>query len=159
MPRPVTEMFPAWSVIKFVFPVPSTDRTVDVYWYDGGKYPPTDLVRMQNVPEGGWIIVGTKAIIGTGNQSLSAFAGVPRKLPRFMATCTPVGWKAIKAGDPDMPSCPFHFAGPMTEAYLLGNIALKLGQPIEWDAENFRITSPAEGNAYLSREYRKGWEL
>ncbi|MCS7237730.1 MAG: Gfo/Idh/MocA family oxidoreductase [Thermoguttaceae bacterium] len=155
---PVTEMFPAWSIVKFIFPIPGTDKTIDVYWYDGGKHPPTELVNMQNVPEGGWIIVGTKAIIGTGNKSLGAFADVPRTLPRFKDMYR--SWlDAIRAGDPDMPSCPFHFAGPMTEAYLLGNIALKLGQPIEWDAEAFRVTSPAEGNAYVSREYRKGWEL
>jgi len=155
---PVTEMFPAWSIVKFIFPIPGTNRTVDVYWYDGGKRPSPELVRMQNVPDSGWIIVGTKATIGTGNQSLASFAGVPRTLPRYKDMYT--SWlEAIRAGDPDMPSCPFHFAGPMTEAYLLGNIALKLGQAIEWDAEAFRITSPAEGNAYLTRDYRKGYEL
>ena len=155
---PVTEMFPAWSILKFNFPVPGTDRMVAVYWYDGGKTPSPDLVRMQNVPDGGWIIVGTKGILGMGNKSPNAFPNVPRTLRRYGDMYEE--WLAgIKSSDPERPSCPFSYAGPLTEAYLLGNIALKVGQTIEWDAEAFRITNCPEANQYLTREYRKGWEL
>jgi hypothetical protein len=65
----------------------------------------------------------------------------------------------IKEADPDRPSCPFSYAGPLTEAYLLGNIALRVGQRIEWDAKNLRVTNCPEANQYVRREYRKGWEV
>jgi len=45
----------------------------------------------------------------------------------------------------------------LTEAYLLGNIALKLGQKIEWDPAGFRVTNGADANQYLKRDPREGW--
>ena len=53
----------------------------------------------------------------------------------------------------------FDYAGPLTEAYLLGNIAMKLNQKIEWDSEAMRITNCEAANQYVQREYRKGWEI
>ena len=47
----------------------------------------------------------------------------------------------------------------MTEAVLLGNIALRAKQRIDWDAERMKITNSAEANAFLRREYREGWSL
>ena len=55
--------------------------------------------------------------------------------------------------------CHFGYAGPFTEAYQLGNIALRIGHRIEWDPMKFRITNCEEANQYLRREYRKGWDL
>jgi hypothetical protein len=33
------------------------------------------------------------------------------------------------------------------------------GKRLLWDAANAKITNVPEANKYLSREYRKGWEL
>ncbi|HOA52448.1 MAG TPA: hypothetical protein PKI05_09325, partial [Thermogutta sp.] len=63
----------------------------------------------------------------------------------------------IKNGNPDQPSCPFSYAGPLTEAYLLGNIALKLGRTIQWDAKARKITNIPEANQLLKSDYRQGW--
>ncbi len=157
---PVTEMFPAATVLRFDFPARGDRSAVSVYWYDGGKKPPADLVGMQDVPNGGHLIVGSKAVLGTGNKSASAaeFQSVPQTMRRFGGMYEE--WIAgIKQSDPDRPSCPFSYAGPLTEAYLLGNIAMKVGQKIEWDAKAFRITNCQQANQYLRREYRKGWEV
>ena len=64
---------------------------------------------------------------------------------------------AVKAGKPA--PCHFGYAGPFTEAYQLGNLALRVGHKIEWDALNFRVTNCQEANQYLRREYRRGWDL
>jgi predicted dehydrogenase len=157
---PVTEMFPAATVLRFNFPAQGDRPAVAVYWYDGGKRPSSDVAGMKNVPDGGMLIVGTKAVLGTGNKSAGAaeFASVPKTLRRWGDMYQE--WIAgIQQSDPDRPSCPFSYAGPMTEAYLLGNIALKVGRKIEWDPKAFRITNCPEANQYLRREYRKGWEL
>ena len=64
---------------------------------------------------------------------------------------------AVKAGKPA--PCHFGYAGPFTEAYQLGNIALRVGHRIQWDPLDFRITNCQEANQYLRREYRRGWDL
>ncbi|HID21726.1 MAG TPA: Gfo/Idh/MocA family oxidoreductase [Planctomycetaceae bacterium] len=154
---PTQEMFPAASILQFQFNT-QDGRSVKIFWYDGGKKPSADLVGLKNVPDGGYLIVGTKATIGTGQKSTGDFPDVPKTLRRYGDMYSE--WIAgIKQGDPDRPSCPFSYAGPLTEAYLLGNIALKVGQRIEWDAEGMRVTNCPEANQYVRREYRKGWEV
>jgi hypothetical protein len=64
---------------------------------------------------------------------------------------------AIKAGK--QAPCHFGYAGPFTEAYQLGNVALRTGHKIEWDAKNFRVTNCREADGLLFRDYRRGWEL
>jgi predicted dehydrogenase len=155
---PVTEMFPAWSILRFDFPARQDRPAVKLFWYDGGKKPASEVVGGGAAPDGGWVIVGTKASLGTGNRSTGEFESVQSTLRRPGDMYQE--WIAgIKAGDPDRPSCPFSYAGPLTEAYLLGNIALKVGGRIEWDPRSFRITNGEEANRYLRREYRKGWGL
>ena len=72
----------------------------------------------------------------------------------------------------------FDYAGWLSEAAQLGNIATrlpkrpvnsrgKLSVPpdekdlnvLEWDAGNLRITNNTEAQALLTRTYRKGWEV
>ena len=64
---------------------------------------------------------------------------------------------AVKAAKPA--PCHFGYAGPFTEAYQLGSIALRVGHRIEWDPLAFRITNCREANQYLTREYRRGWDV
>lgn len=155
---PVTEMFPLATILRFNFPAKGNRPPVKLYWYDGGKTPPRDLLGVKEVPEGGWLIVGTKGALGVGHKSAGDFPDVPQTLRRYGDMYG--DWiNGIKAGDPDRPSCPFSYAGPLTAAYLLGNIALKVGGRIEWDAAARRITSHPEANTWLKPEYRKGWEV
>ena len=64
---------------------------------------------------------------------------------------------AVKAGKPA--PCHFGYAGPFTEAYQLGNVALRVGHRFEWDPLACRVTNYREANQYLTREYRRGWDL
>ena len=47
----------------------------------------------------------------------------------------------------------------MTEAMLLGLVALRTGEKIEWDAKKMRVINLPEANKLVRREYRKGWVL
>jgi len=38
-------------------------------------------------------------------------------------------------------------------------VALRAGKRVEYDSKNMRITNDEAANKYLTREYRKGWEL
>ena len=69
----------------------------------------------------------------------------------------------------------FDYAGPMTETVLMGNLAIRsymLGKKGErgrmefyarkkllWDGDNMKITNLEEANQFVTREYRKGWEV
>lgn len=64
---------------------------------------------------------------------------------------------ACKNGTPT--GSPFSYAGPLTEANHLGNVAFRVGKKIEWDAVNMRAVNCPEADAFLKREPRKGWAL
>lgn len=64
---------------------------------------------------------------------------------------------AIKNGTPT--GSPFSYAGPLTEANHLGNVAHRAGGKIVWDAKAMRITNNEAANRFLSRVPREGWKL
>jgi predicted dehydrogenase len=47
----------------------------------------------------------------------------------------------------------------MLEICHLSNIAMRLGRPLQWDPTRREIVGDAQANAFLSREYRKGFEI
>ena len=65
--------------------------------------------------------------------------------------------QACKTGAPT--GANFAYSGALTEAVLLGNLAHLVGQPLDWDAANLRVTNVPAANELLRRDYRKGWSL
>ena len=58
------------------------------------------------------------------------------------------------------PSDGFEYGGKLTEAVLLGNIAVRYRtQKLSWNAEDMQITNLPEANHWLTRHYREGWEI
>lgn len=69
----------------------------------------------------------------------------------------------------------FDYAGRMTETVLMGNLAVRsymLRRKVKedsyeyygrkkllWDGDNMKITNLEEANQFVTREYRKGWEV
>ena len=54
----------------------------------------------------------------------------------------------------------FNYAGPLAEAVLLGNVAMRLpGQKLEWNVANVQVINVSEANQFVRREYREGWTL
>ncbi|SHK91911.1 Tat (twin-arginine translocation) pathway signal sequence [Rhodothermus profundi] len=51
------------------------------------------------------------------------------------------------------------YAGPLTEMVLLGNLAVRLGGTIEWDAAAMRVTNIEVPEEYIRPTYRPGWPL
>ena len=68
-------------------------------------------------------------------------------------------WIAACKGGP-RPMSNFDYAGPLTEAILLGGIASRFPQTtLDWNASKLRFTNVADANQYIRRTYRKGWEV
>ena len=64
---------------------------------------------------------------------------------------------ACKTGSPT--SCNFDYSGALTETVLLGAVAYRAGQPLEWDAQRLMATNCPEAQRYVSKTYRRGFEV
>jgi hypothetical protein len=162
-------MYPDWSVLRFDYAARGVHPPLKIYWYDGGKHPPGNITGLPAAPGGarprtggaGVIWIGTKGSLPEGRgpyfgKQTEQYPVPPER--NWGREEVHKDWvTAIKAGK-EAP-CNFAYAGPFTEAYQLGNIALRVGHRIEWDPLAFRVTNCREANQYLSREYRKGWDL
>jgi predicted dehydrogenase len=66
--------------------------------------------------------------------------------------------EAIKSGGTT--TCNFDYSGCLAETVLLGNVAFRCGERIEWDGKTGKVTNKvAAADKYVQREYRKGWSL
>ena len=61
---------------------------------------------------------------------------------------------AIKAGDATKAYSNFDYASLLTEAFLLGNVAIRAGQPIEWDSEKMTCSNLPAADRFVSKSYR-----
>ncbi|HLQ36974.1 MAG TPA: gfo/Idh/MocA family oxidoreductase, partial [Planctomycetota bacterium] len=61
--------------------------------------------------------------------------------------------------DRKRPLASFEYAAPLTEAMLLGNVALRTGQRIDWDAAAMRARNCPAAEQYLRRQYRREFRL
>ncbi len=151
------DMYPDWSVLRFDWPRRGVHPPLSIHWYDGGKLPPEEISGGKR----GMVWIGTKGSLPAGRGPFAGTKTEPYPDPE------PTNWKrkdvytdwvaAIREGRPA--PCHFGYAGPFTEAYQLGNVALRVGHRIEWDALAFHVTNCQEANQYLHREDRQGWEL
>jgi predicted dehydrogenase len=163
-----SETCPKWSIVRSDFPKRGELPPVTITWYDGGKLPSRDLVGGEALPKNGTIFVGSKGKIVFKDwnpdgfrllpeDQFKDFKGPAQSIPR--ASEGPYKeWIAACKGGPVCLSN-FDYAGRLTEFVLLGNVALRAGKRIEWDAEKLRATNCPEADAFIRREYRKGWEL
>lgn len=53
----------------------------------------------------------------------------------------------------------FEYASALTGMVLLGNLSIRAGKKLEWDAKNMRATNCSEVDEFIRPEYRKGYEL
>ena len=56
-------------------------------------------------------------------------------------------------------TCNFEYAGWLTESNHLGNVAFRAGKKLEWDPVTMKAKNCPEADAFIRREYRKGWKL
>jgi predicted dehydrogenase len=181
------EMYPDWTIMRFEYAARGVHPPLRIFWYDGGKRPPEEIAGPPRQPSadrpggapdsdarrksagarasaqsgGGVIWIGTKGSLPVGRgpyygKQTEAYPTPPER--DWGREEVHKDWTVAVKANRQAP-CHFGYAGPFTEAYQLGNIALRVGHRIEWDPLSFRITNCREANRYLSREYRRGWDL
>ncbi|WP_316823219.1 Gfo/Idh/MocA family oxidoreductase [Pedobacter gandavensis] len=173
---------------------PKTNKTkgdITVHWMDGGIQPerPEELEANEVFGDGGngTLFIGTK-----GKMMASTYSADPRLLPLSKNKDIKVPAKFARVpggaeghyaqwvegciagyGKKEL-SSPFDIAGPLTEALLMANLAIRgtdvqvkndKGRPsfpgrdikLLWDNNNMKVTNFDAVNQFVKRDYRKGW--
>ena len=157
-----TVSFPHASTIRF------RHGALDVFWYDGGMRPPTPdalYAAGEEMPPRGMMFVGDGGLIlGDFHGKEARLFRAGKKQPEPVPSSAPVEdtrdteWiAALREGRRSRGD--FLNAQTISETICLGNVALRAGGRIVWDAAQSRITNREDVNAYLTREYRGGWEM
>jgi len=155
------ETAPLASIVAWDFPEREGMAPVRVVWYDGGLRPPAPAeLGGEALSAEGTLYIGDKGKM-LGSRILTEdreerFADTERTLERRSGTWGE--WMEACQGGQEA-ACSFEWAGPLAELVLLGNIAIRTGQQLEWDGEDVRFTNNDRANEYLSYEYRDGWSL
>ena len=163
------DTWPQGDHITWLFPGNEhvAGRELAIEWFDGEYYPP-EHIRKLATPDLSDYPPESAMVIGTEGSLLIPLGYPPQLLPEEK-------FRNIKP--PNLPprnhyhhfvdAClggeitESHFAqtGPMTEAILLGTIAIRLpGQQLHWEHDRLRFSEP-EANRFLRRRYRKGWRV
>ncbi|MEQ9411445.1 MAG: Gfo/Idh/MocA family oxidoreductase [Fuerstiella sp.] len=157
------EVWPAQTTVDYTFPGTefTSGENLQITWNDGGRLPSTSgshLPASEALPRSGSLFIGEKASL------VLPHVGAPKIYPNADIEMADGqnhyhGWiDGCLSGT--QPSDGFAYGGPLTEAVLLGNIAVRYrGTKLTWDAAAMKITSHDEANSWLRRDYRDGWDI
>ena len=67
--------------------------------------------------------------------------------------------QACKDGKPEDAKAGFAYSGSFTEALLVGNLAVRLRKPIEWDSAAMRAFNAPEADPLIRKSYRPGFGI
>jgi predicted dehydrogenase len=176
------ETCPSFAHVTMHFPARGDLPPVTLHWYEGRKdgnklTPPRELLAKvlrpgESLANSGSLLVGKKGLLFSPNDNGAVFRIVgdvpdglnltrPEKLPAYEGNNDlnqKREWvEAIQAGKPSIALSNFDYAALLTSSFLLGNVAIRTGQPIEWDAGT--LTAKGAPAALIKPEYRKGWDL
>jgi predicted dehydrogenase len=162
------DTWPQSNHITWIFP--GNDHTqgdeLMVEWYDGLFYPPKEIMALY---PGRVYPTESAMLIGSEGALLYPLDSAPWLLPRdkFIDQARPTLTTrnhyhhfvdACLGGEKT--ECHFLQCGPMTEAILLGTVAVRHpDQWLDWDAAHMTIPNLPQAEQLLRRSYRQGWEV
>ncbi len=141
---------------------------------------------MGRVSDSGCLMIGEKGIIlspDDGDQEVRTFIkmkgdtdmvgsdkhdavkAIPQTIPRnaFEGSSDQrhhMEWiQACKDGKHDVAYSNFEIAAYLTEIILLGCVALRAGQKLEWDGPAMRAKNLPDADRFVKRVYRQGYSL
>jgi predicted dehydrogenase len=177
-----------WAInanIRYVFPGTkyTEGKTVAVTWYDGDARPPADVLALvagmtaaetkaaserkknrQELMSQGSIIIGTQGVLHVPHIATPRLHPVEQfkdfTMPKVTGSHHWTDWAEACIGGPGKPLAPFDYSGPLTEAVLLGSVAVRFPQQtLEWNSDKLAFGNVKEANQFVRRTYRKGWEV
>ena len=164
------ESYPSWAVITYHFPARGDQPAVKVTWHDGGKMPPPppEFEPGRSLGDNGIYFSGDKGTILCGGWAgtprlipesrMEDFQAPPQIIPRSIGHIPEWIW-ACKQGKPEDSRAGCAYSGPYTEALLVGNLAVRLQQRVEWDSTAMRATNAPEADSLIRKTYRNGFGI
>jgi predicted dehydrogenase len=143
----------------------TAERRLNVTWYDGASKPPAEVLALlegDELPNTGSIFVGTDGVLVLPHVNRPLL--YPEK--KFQTFQFP----EVHSGDHwgefvqacrgnGRTSASFNYAGPLTEAVLLGGVASRFPKTtLKWEAAQLKFDE-SQANTFVSRHYRKGWNI
>lgn len=139
--------------------------TVKVTWYDGAQKPPKevlDLLEGDKAPDTGSILVGTQGTLVIPHVSRPLlYPDAKYQALRYPEVPSSDHWgsfiDACLTGS--RTTANFDYAGPLTEAVLLGGVASRFPKTtLNWNSAALRFEQ-SEANQFIRRSYRPGWQV
>ena len=164
------ESAPPWLIVRYEFPAPAQRNSafgkpsLPLTWYHGGRQPALlsdDLKQKWKsgvlfVGEDGWILSDYGRHLLLPEEKFKEFKRPEPFIPDSIGHHRE--WtQAIKTDGKT--TCPFSYSGPLTETALLGNVAYRVSQKIEWDAAGVRARNCPQAEPFIQHHYREGWKL
>ncbi len=153
------ETAPLASIVSYDFPAREGLPPCRMTWLDGGLKPPRPEGLDRELPDESDLYIGEKGFI-LGSELIPRkgqnLTPPPQTLQRRRGTW-PEWIEAIRTGKPA--GCDFEWASYLTEATLLGNIAIRVGKRLEYDGTAMKFTNNGEADQFLRCDYRSGWKL
>lgn len=174
---------PTWSRLVYHMPA-GRHPALKVSWHDGvidGQ--PNKPERHPDIPEdtfkkasSGMMFIGTDGVVFEGGAycnspiiyPLERYADVRSDMQAGKITKTetrsampnnPQGEWAHHIVNGGLPSSNFDYSCPLTEFVLLGNLAIRAQQTVQWDKAAMKVTNAEAPNQFISRpSYREGWK-
>ncbi|MES2706128.1 MAG: Gfo/Idh/MocA family oxidoreductase [Verrucomicrobiota bacterium] len=160
-----------WAVggrVEYTFPATqyTAGPEVKVTWTDGDALPPQEIADLAGgkLPGQGSVFIGTEGVIVFGHMTrpviLPAAKAAEYKFPALEKRHHYHEFLDAVRNGGARPSANFDYAGPLTEAVLLGCLSsIFPGQPLEFDTKTLKFKNFPDANAFVNRSYRKGWEI
>ncbi|NQU52999.1 MAG: Gfo/Idh/MocA family oxidoreductase [Bacteroidetes bacterium] len=167
-PERRADTWPQSNHISWIFP--GNDQTesdeLPIEWFDGEFYIPQEISSLYKgdiYPPESAMLIGTEGALlvqhGGGLTLLPQSKFKNHRIPGFSERNHYHHFVDACLGGENTES---HFAqsGPMTEAILLGTVAIRVpGEKLEWDNINMKFPNYPDADKYISRIYRDGWSV
>jgi len=158
------ETAPAWLIVRYEFAARGDLPPVKLTWYNGGRRPAYFAEGLLPKWGDGTLFVGEKGMLLADygrhvllpEKNFAGFVPPPQSIPESIGHHQE--WiDACKTGG--QTTCNFRYASILTETVLLGNVAYRTGQKLNWDAERRRATGCPAADQFIQHNYRTGWTL
>ena len=163
-PKTRPDLNPAWMIAEWQHPAKGDRPAVKLTWYQSNKRP--------KAPKGANLKSWGNGILFVGDKG-QLLADYKRRILFPQAT-----FKDFEAPEPSIPDsvghykewinacktggktlCNFDYSGALIEHNLLGMVAFRTGEKLQWDAEALKAANCAKASEFIRREYRQGWKI
>jgi hypothetical protein len=158
-------------VVSFRFPAREGKLPVTVKWYEGPTMPKAPEGMDWDMPKGGgFIMVGDKGGIYHDGMRPNSPRLYPKarweeyrtnkdqQAPKTLARVPGIHRDWIDSVKNGTKACSdFSYSGPLTEAILLGSLAIRTGRGLSWNADKMEIADNPAAAGLIKVEARKGW--